>query len=275
MKPKSITRSIGILEAGHWLGCGFMHKPGWTVDEMNAEFHFFSLVYVIRGQGEYVDQHGKRYALKPGSLFQRRPGILHSNTIDPDSDWYECFLDYGRETYAALLSMGILDNEASVYQIATEQRLDHTIAQFLEQLEQGAESDLPELFIGTLSLIRQIMKQAHASTSEDPVEQMIEKSCQDFGEMVHQRLDLKAYCQENGWGYERFRKAFRERLGMAPGKYLVRRRIDVACQTLRSTKKSITEIAWELGYQSPYEFSAQFKRQIGISPSLFRTGRPD
>jgi len=35
---------------------------------------------------------------------------------------------------------------------------------------------------------------------------------------------------------------------------------------------TVGEIAVKLGYASPYEFSAQFKRFLGISPHYYRSG---
>ena len=37
--------------------------------------------------------------------------------------------------------------------------------------------------------------------------------------------------------------------------------------------KSISEIAWELGFSSPAHFSAQFKKESGISPKEFKALR--
>ena len=34
--------------------------------------------------------------------------------------------------------------------------------------------------------------------------------------------------------------------------------------------KSISEIAWELGFSSPAHFSAQFKKESGMSPKIWQ-----
>jgi AraC-like DNA-binding protein len=81
---------------------------------------------------------------------------------------------------------------------------------------------------------------------------------------------LEKYCSQYGVGYENFRKRFRLKIGVSPGRYIINRRIDAACEMLRMSKTPISEIAFSLGYASPFEFSAQFKKTIGISPNHYR-----
>lgn len=55
-----------------------------------------------------------------------------------------------------------------------------------------------------------------------------------------------------------------------PVKYLVRRRIESACAMLLDRSVPMKTIAGKLGYPSPYAFSAQFKKFMGVSPLQFR-----
>ncbi|MCU0754909.1 MAG: AraC family transcriptional regulator [Xanthomonadales bacterium] len=51
-------------------------------------------------------------------------------------------------------------------------------------------------------------------------------------------------------------------------------RCDRACWLLTETRKSITEIALELGFAEPSNFSRVFRRWLGRSPSEYRAARP-
>lgn len=267
------ARSMGA-ESGNWIGFGFMNKPGVTDDETNAQFLFFSLVYVIRGKGTYVDDKGRSYALQAGSIFQRCPDMVHTTRIDPDSDWREGYIDFDQEFYRYLVAMKVLEGDTAVYQLTPDSTIETYITDMMKALEQSSESNLPDLLVKTLTFIRSLINRANLSQEDLHLSHMVEKSCLDFSQLFNQRIDLKAYCKANGWGYETFRKAFQNKLGIPPGKYLVKRRMDEACQLLRSTNKSVSEIAIELGYKSPYEFSSQFKQQMHVAPSHFRTGKP-
>ncbi len=58
--------------------------------------------------------------------------------------------------------------------------------------------------------------------------------------------------------------------GESPGNYLTRYKVNVARELLDSTRKSIKEISFDLGFKNPYHFSRVFKRITGNSPSEHR-----
>ncbi|MGR9053800.1 MAG: helix-turn-helix transcriptional regulator [Gammaproteobacteria bacterium] len=65
-------------------------------------------------------------------------------------------------------------------------------------------------------------------------------------------------------------KVFAKATGITPHQYLIRLRVDHAKGQLRNTRKSITEIAAEFN-QTPSQFSTEFKKWVGVSPSVFRS----
>jgi AraC-like DNA-binding protein len=69
-----------------------------------------------------------------------------------------------------------------------------------------------------------------------------------------------------------FRRAFRDRIGMTPQKYLELKRMEYAVHRL-GLGQSVKETAAELGYSDPYFFSRMFKQYIGASPSSYRLKR--
>jgi len=69
-----------------------------------------------------------------------------------------------------------------------------------------------------------------------------------------------------------FAHAFRQTAGLAPHRYVLLRRIEVARRLLRETDLSITEIAHQVGYSNQSSFSVVFRRVTGQSPRNFRNG---
>jgi AraC-like DNA-binding protein len=51
---------------------------------------------------------------------------------------------------------------------------------------------------------------------------------------------------------------------------MVRSRIEKACQRLRETEKSITDIAYELGFCDQSAFTAQFRKRMTLTPKKYR-----
>ena len=278
----NVSRSIG--NSGHWIGCGFIDKTGIENDHHEIIFPFYSLVYVVKGEGEYIDEDQNSHALEPGCLFQRRPGKKHTTVINSHTPWHEYYIDFNTEYYHHLAGLGLIEASTPVYRISPDQTITETLQSLMDELNSSVESRLPDTALNFVNQVRNLINQSNlhrlkeASGSDGTplshTEQArIEKSCLDFNRLMDRRIDLKEYCRKNGWGYESFRKAFKRQIGISPGQYIVRIRMDEACRLLRSTPMRISEISAGLGYKSQYEFSNQFKRRFGVFPTRFRDGR--
>lgn len=272
IKTDLIYRSLGGINSRERIGIGFMDKSGVSKDNIDLEFPYYVMVYVLNGTGEYVDYNGNRYSLKPGNFFQRFPGYRHSNYVDADSHWVECFMDIGQSMYQALVDMRIVKQHRPVGYIGLDMPLVHRFWQLHEILKQCDEDDLSEHLVSLLGILMSMFKKLRSFNEKDSDDSMLEIACRNFGSHFDREFDLEQFCRTQGWGYEKFRKLFRNKIGISPGQYRIRRRLDTGCQLLSDPDLSINEIAERLGYSSQYEFSAQFKKYMGISPSHYRSG---
>jgi AraC-like DNA-binding protein len=73
-----------------------------------------------------------------------------------------------------------------------------------------------------------------------------------------------------GYSTAHFIRAFRAAYGETPGVYRTRRRVERACELLRSVNLSVTEICHAVGFTSLGSFSARFSSLMGQSPSAYR-----
>ena len=65
-------------------------------------------------------------------------------------------------------------------------------------------------------------------------------------------------------------KLFKKNLGISPQAYLLNYRIDKACDLLRTTARSVTDIAYSVGFRDYSDFSRQFKAHKKITPTAYR-----
>ena len=71
--------------------------------------------------------------------------------------------------------------------------------------------------------------------------------------------------------YSSLSSLFSEVEGRTIEKYAIQQRIELVKELLVYGEKTISEIAWELGYSSAQYLSNQFKNETGLSPSQFRS----
>jgi len=85
------------------------------------------------------------------------------------------------------------------------------------------------------------------------------------------RMDeLAALC---GISIPHLTEVFRRDFGQTPWQYLIRHRIEVAVEILKTSDRPITEIAHELGFSSSQHFADVFRKLRGHSPSRERRPR--
>ena len=93
------------------------------------------------------------------------------------------------------------------------------------------------------------------------------------GERLFDRgLTVAALAAGHALGASRVAKAFRRALGVTPGAYLRRRRLDVARRLLVETDEPIQKVARSVGFH-PRAFTRAFKRAVGCSPGALRARR--
>lgn len=90
------------------------------------------------------------------------------------------------------------------------------------------------------------------------------------------KLTLKKVALDLGYDYYYFSRIFHQIFGMTFNDYLNTSRFNVATRLLRSTNKSIYDIAVESGFQSLRVFNDTFLKKAGMSPTQYRKklGRP-
>lgn len=72
-----------------------------------------------------------------------------------------------------------------------------------------------------------------------------------------------------------FLRMFKQQFGQTPHAHLVQLRLQRAATLLTTTKQTITNICFAVGFQSLGSFSSRFQRQFGLSPRAYRQAHPN
>jgi AraC-like DNA-binding protein len=84
-------------------------------------------------------------------------------------------------------------------------------------------------------------------------------------------IDLPHISREACFSQFHFLRLFRETFGETPHQYLIKRRLEKAKELLTYTDLSITEVCFEVGFQSLGSFSSLFRKAVGHPPVSYRT----
>jgi AraC-like DNA-binding protein len=83
-------------------------------------------------------------------------------------------------------------------------------------------------------------------------------------------LDVAALASSANVSTAHFARRFKEAFGETPYQYVITRRTERAQELLRNTDLSVTEICFEVGFQSLGSFSTKFKALVGGTPTEYR-----
>ncbi|HEU4470701.1 MAG TPA: AraC family transcriptional regulator [Flavisolibacter sp.] len=86
---------------------------------------------------------------------------------------------------------------------------------------------------------------------------------------IHQNVGLNELSAQANLSAFHFTRLFKSTVGIAPHQFVLQLKLERSKQLIRSGKMSLTEIAYELGFNDQAHFSNAFKKSLGISPRQF------
>jgi AraC-like DNA-binding protein len=91
-------------------------------------------------------------------------------------------------------------------------------------------------------------------------------------EHLERDISLVELASVAGLSVTHFAHAFKAQQGLAPYRYIMRRRIERSKRLLRTTDETIASVAARSGFSSQSCFSRVFARDVGTPPSVYRSG---
>ncbi len=79
--------------------------------------------------------------------------------------------------------------------------------------------------------------------------------------------------KQANWSEQYLIKMFNQYLGCKPYQFILKQKIDKAKILINETNISLTNISFDLGFNSYSNFCVAFKKEVGYSPTIFRNKR--
>jgi AraC-like DNA-binding protein len=88
---------------------------------------------------------------------------------------------------------------------------------------------------------------------------------------LSKQFDVEALAARAYMSRRTFDRRFRSLTGSAPLQWLISQRVLQAQRLLETTEASVDEVARRCGFRSPVALRGHFRRQLGMSPAVYRT----
>lgn len=129
--------------------------------------------------------------------------------------------------------------------------------------ETGREGRIVQLLIEEIQRVPSVPLSAPM-----PRDFRLRRVCDQIVADPSDQRDLDDFAQIAGMGRRTFTRTFRDETGMAFAMWRQQIRL-MAAISMMSEGLSITNIAYEVGYESPSSFTAMFHRVLGVAPSHY------
>lgn len=223
----------------------------------------YVMVLITKGHGIYLEEDtGVIHKVEQGSIMQRIPGKSHAQVFETDNN-EQFFLKVPKEIYFLMLERGEI-NTQRILEIKRGSAFD----EYERCLQDCFAKNDPAY---SLWRVKDLIADLHRmSRSEDKEGDRIEEAQTYLLKNLSKRVSFPELAVKLNMSYINFRRSFKKKTALSPNSWLIKKRVERACQLLKSEEFSIKTISESLGYPDVYTFSKQFKKEAGVSPSEYR-----
>ena len=224
---------------------------------------------------------GREFTLAGGDIFVTPPGVQHQTPALPMTKcahyWLRVRLDLKRPFLgdAGLAGLRQALSKADIYHSRYSPQ-DLLAVRAIYDLCNAAASALRDLQVrmqlGLLlvQLVRRMEAPVPTTGANSPTQAVIDLVTGHLKRHVGEDLGVQEMADIAGMSVSALQAIFRSRIGMPPGEYFIRLKMDEARRLLRETDLSVRHISQILGYRSERYFSAAFRRFFPLPPGRFR-----
>lgn len=205
---------------------------------------------------------------------EEEPDLIISDIMMPEMDGLEMTRKLKSELKTCHIPIILLTAKAS-----QEQKL--------EGLEEGADSYIPKPFnqrhlqirVKKLLELRKKLQETYRGKlvideEENQISRMDKKFLNKISKIVEEHLEKEELSVEElsqivGLSRVHVYRKIKKLTGMSVSEFVRSVKLRLSLELIKKSGKSISEIAYEVGFSSPSYFTKSFKEQFGISPSEF------
>ncbi len=260
LKPKP-TRDITVV-------CGGCERvrPDYVVQRRT--FPFFAVEFVAEGEGQLV-LAGRETRLRPGVAFAYGPGVAHTIRTERERPMLKYYVDFAGQRAGTLLRAGPV-RPGGAAQVSAPGEL----RAIFESLQSNGDSQSPygpALCAALIPvLLLKLAEKAIPEAAPDP--RAIETYRRARAVIDARFLEFKTLAEAaraGGVNLSYLCRLFQRFDHQTPYRHLLRLKMNRAAQLLLDSGMMVKEVAAELGFSDPFNFSRSFKACYGLSPDAF------
>jgi AraC-like DNA-binding protein len=229
----------------------------------------YYLVFISKGSGLFESAVTLTRQVKQGDCFLLFPGVWHRYKPDKQSGWEEYWVGF-KGAYADSLMQNVFNANDPFITVGPNNNLLNLFHHLLEAVQNasvGYHQIISGMVLQMLGLIHATATYHETNTS---TQQLIEEAKFLLRESIQEPGKIEHILKKLPVSYSKLRKDFKALTNQSPNQYQLNLRLDKAKELLANTNLSVSEIAWQTGFETVSYLSKMFSKKIQLSPRAYR-----
>lgn len=238
------------------------------------------ITYLARGRQLFAVE-GEEYLLTGGDVLVTYPGEIHSTNGEPREKsvmyWMqvavpksgEYFLNFSPEESGEIFAQ-LLHLKQRHF------RGEPILKEILEEIIDSDTEPVPPLkrIYVRNKFVEFLLKIIFCAEESEEIRRTpdIQRVLALIEQQIEEDIEVDLLAEAVGLSESRLRMKFKEQIGIPLSEFITRKKIDKSVEYLQRRQRSVTEVAFTLGFSSSQYFSTTFKRYLGKSPTEFLLG---
>ena len=243
-----------------------------------------SVVYVLSGQKKWITPSADYLVKEDQSIFVRKGAFKNQQYFEEgfcvlmffmkDDFIKRCFEeDIQREASG----MRKLEEPDFIYRIRVSESLKTLYHSFFSYLKQ--ERKIPQKIIELK--FREMLLNICGDRDNKDIKDVIYTIYKNAGGTIEQvmeeqfiyNLQLEEFARLCGKSLSTFKREFKKIYNSTPGKWLLKKRLDLASNLMLHSDLTVQEVCYDCGFESDSHFVRSFKSRFGKTPNQWRLSR--
>lgn len=220
------------------------------------------LMLIIEGNCEF-EWMGEKTQVRAGGLVYLPESSHHIYRTTSET------IRYIQINFNMLLEDGQTFN-LSDHPLLLEDTLDEEGQMLCHQIQAAFFSDSLRMQSLMYHLFSRLSAGAREGSRDSIIHSRLSPALQKLEQTVTREVPTRELAALCSLSETHFRRLFRRYTGLSPTGYRNQMRVRLACRLLKDPASTVSEIAWQLGFESLYYFSRVFRAETGKSPSTWR-----
>lgn len=226
--------------------------------------NFYTWHFIISGKGQ-LEIGGKCYKLSEGGSFFIPPDTEMRYFPDKDDPWEYVWFSLKGQAAAEYGKLLGFSESKPIRELRHFNKVKQILSRTIEDLK-NENHGYYKLLSSFYELIDITTFESLPRTPIQAVRELIDETytLTDFS--------VERLCRDVGFSHAQLLRLFKKKYGKTVRRYIIEKRLSLACEMLENSDISIRSVALSCGFSDEIHFMKSFKKSYGITATEYRKG---